>query len=192
MPFISCISLCRTFDMHRWYRASKSPHWYLWLGEPLCDLFLNYGHFAAFPMLPRSFRGSSKNSASFLPLGIELAWASSDLVQRFELEIRNRFCSQVARIREMGWKWYINARILFIGCVEVHSFKCSALFVVGWRRTFRYMDFSTWIQCQLQDSPKGVSVRDCLWTIWDYVTWSEIQKLQNYLVVKALEQQKFS
>lgn len=55
---------------------------------------------------------------------------------------RKRFWVQVVHNRKMRWKWYINARILFVGCIEIHNL--SVCLCSWWNRrwTFRYMHFS--------------------------------------------------
>lgn len=56
-----------------------------------------------------------------LSAGRKCDWAASNLVRCFELGIRKQFDYKLAvvHIRKIGWK-----QILFIGCIEIHNFKC--------------------------------------------------------------------
>lgn len=148
---------------------------------------------AAFPRLARSFRAASKNFFPCLPLERECAWAAPNFVQCFELEIRKQFWLQVVHNRKIRWKWYINARILFVGCIKVHSLRVWLCSWWGGSWSSRYVDFSNVNTAVSAAGFTWDSVgQGCLLDHLDYVTWSEMQKLWNYLIVKAVEQQKFS
>lgn len=122
-------------------------------------------------------------------LGQPQIWCSA-----LNFRSENNFDYKLFATEKWAGKWYIDARILFVGCIEVHSFRAWLCSCWGRSWSSRYMDFSnvntavsaagfTW-----ESVGQGLPVGPHL----DYVTWSEMQKLWNYLIVKAVEQQKFS